>query len=265
MVTNNSINTPTIPKTYTTGDTLYASATDTLSKLAIGGFGASQGVGSTGIPAWITPNAYSSFFDDFMHFELGTWSSNTAGGSLTRSTSGVANHPGLWTLSTLGSSTGAANIHQLETSVVLDGGQILVEWCVRIPTLSDAGETFTIRSGIMDSSNPTESNNAVYFRYTHGENSGNWVLVARNAGAETPTNSTTAVGTNYTRLTIIISPLTPLATFYVNGVSVGTVASGIPTANPMGLQSQIVKSVGNNARTLILDYSSMFYQLAAAR
>lgn len=251
--------------TYSTGDTLYASAANTLSKLPIGSFGAFQGIASTSIPAWISPNAYSYFFDDLMHFELAPWSSNIAGGSLTRSTSGVANHPGIWTLSTLGSATGAANIHLLETSVVLDGGQISIEWEIRIPTLSDGTDTFTIRSGIMDNANPAESNNAVYFRYTHGVNSGNWQLIARNGGAETPTNSSTAVTTGWTKLTIIIVPGSTLATFYVDGVSVGTVASGIPTTNPMGLQSQIVKSLGGNARTLLLDYCSMFYQLATAR
>ncbi len=44
--------------TYTTGDTLYASATDTLSKLAIGSDGDVLSVAS-GVPAWVAPSGNS--------------------------------------------------------------------------------------------------------------------------------------------------------------------------------------------------------------
>jgi hypothetical protein len=252
--------------TYAAGDTLYASATNTLSKLSIGTFGAQQRINSSTLPSWISPSSTQIFYNDFENFENGPWSNDSIdGGGISRNTNAVANHPGIWNLGTGGASDGAQNVHLMEKSMTLDGGQILIEWEVQLPALSNGTDRFITRIGVMDNFLPAESSNAVYFRYTDNVNSGNWVLVARNGGSETATNSSTPVTTGWTRLSILIVPTTPLATFYVGGISVGTVASNIPTSNPVGLQAQIAKTVGTNGQSMNVDYGYIYNQLASAR
>ena len=274
MVTNNSINT-NIPiqeikggtgqSTYTTGDILYSSASNTLSKLPIGNFGSALNVNSTNI-VWSSPNITQTIYDDFLHFEIGDWSFNNVGsGTIGRNTSAVDNHPGIWSLFTGSDTTGAANNHLMEKSLLLSSGQILIEWVINLPVLSNGTDRYTFRAGALDDFQPTDGINAVMFRYVDNVNSGNWVLVTRNGGSETTVNTTTAVSTSWTRLSIIIVPVTPIATFYINGVSVGTIATNIPLTNPVGIQSNIVKSAGSTNTAALLDYAYIYNQLASAR
>lgn len=213
-----------------------------------------------------SPLTTQMFYDDFMSFEQGIWSlNNTGSGNAGKSTSGVSNHPGIWTLNTGTDTTGAQNVHLTESGLLLDSGTITLEWVIKIPTLSDGSNRFTIRCGALDNFAPAEGTNAVEFRYIDNVNSGNWVMVTRNGGSETATNTATAVGTGWTRLTIILTPLTPLATFYVGGVSVGTITTNIPTTNVVGLQTQIVKSVGTTSRSVLCDYGYILNTLPASR
>jgi hypothetical protein len=231
----------------------------------LGPFGTHLAVGTPGA-TWISPASYQYFYGDFEFYENNIWSNNanTTGG-LTRNTPGVDNHPGIWTPFTGTDSAGASNIHLMEQSLLLSSGQILLEWVIQIPVLSAGSDTFYIRCGAMDNFNPAESSNAVEFRYTDSVNSGKWVLVARNGGTETAVNSTSTVGTGWTRLSIIVVPATPIATFYVEGVSVGTVSTNLPTANPVGLQTQIQKTGGTTSVGVNLDYGYIFNQLASTR
>lgn len=116
----------------------------------------------------------------------------------------------------------------------------------RIPTLSTAAQTYTTRIGFIDSVS-AEPANGIYFRYTHGTNSGQWQLVARSASAETATNSSSApsAGTDY-RLTICIYS-TSKAEFYVNGTSIGTVTSGLPSGQGFGFGVAMIKSAGTTS------------------
>jgi len=212
------------------------------------------------------PSTTQMFYDDMMSFNDGPWNENLVNtGAVTKNTPGVANHPGIWTIATGTNTAGAANVHLMEQSLVMDGGSITLEWVVMIPVLSNGTDTFTVRVGALDNFNPAEGTNAIEFRYTDGTNSGKWQLVARNANTETATNSSSTVGTGWTRLTIVVVPLTPIATFFVNGVSVGTVTTNIPTTNPMGLQAQIQKTAGTTSRTILVDYGYILNTLTSAR
>lgn len=104
-----------------------------------------------------------------------------------------------------------------------------VDWIIKVVALSDGTNTYILRSGFLDADN-AEPTDGVYFRYTHSVNSGNWVLVARSNGTETVSNTSTAVQTSsFVRLTVIVNPAGTLAEYFINGVSVGTIATNIPT------------------------------------
>lgn len=70
--TNVSLSTSTFPDTYTAGDILYCSATNVLSKLAIGSPGQILTV-IGGIPAWSAPGATMTLIDTQTFTAGGTW------------------------------------------------------------------------------------------------------------------------------------------------------------------------------------------------
>lgn len=140
-------------------------------------------------------------------------------------------------------------------SVWLGNGETTIEWRAKLTTLSDGTETYTARAGLIDAGNGNGTD-GVFFRYTHGTNSGNWVLVARANNAETTTNSSIAASTSWVLLRIVVNAAGTSAEFFVNGTSAGTVASGLPTASGRDTAPciSIVKSAGTTARTMDVDY-----------
>lgn len=205
-----------------------------------------------------TPRSVAEFCEEF-------WSSLSWDGSLTSNNSvgttttsaGEQDAPGILTCSTAAGATARAGlITNTATAIRLGTQETLVELRIRIPTLSDATNTFTVRGGLM-SDIGGDAPNGVFWRYTHGTNSGNWQGVARTNNVETATNFSTApVTSGWQRLTIVVNAAGTSAEFFINGTSVGTVASNIPTAasRETAVGFSIIKSVGTTARTLLLDY-----------
>jgi predicted outer membrane repeat protein len=170
----------------------------------------------------------------------------------------VAGHPGIVRHSTGASATGRAGMLSTNVDGILLGNfwYWRFEAMVRITTLSTAAQTYIYRVGFIDSATG-EPVDGVYFRYTHGVNSGRWELVCRAASTETATASTTApAAATWYRLTIIVNPAGDSAEFFVNGTSIGTCASNLPTGgtNGTGFGSNLIKSLGTTARTIDLDY-----------
>lgn len=150
----------------------------------------------------------------------------------------------------------AALVSNNNNCIRLGGGEAIFEVRVRLGNLSDGTQSFTVRFGFM-SDGGGDAPNGVFFRYTHSVNSGNWQGVARNNNSETATNfSTTPVTSGWQKLRIVVNAAGSSAEFFINGVSVGTVASNIPTAagRETALGASIIKSAGTTARTLLMDY-----------
>jgi len=155
-----------------------------------------------------------------------------ASGGTVSSIAGVAAHPGIiqWTAGT--STTGAGRAVSQNSSTLLLGNSWSWKFdsIIKIDTISDGTNTYTLRSGFIDSGS-AESNDGVFFRYDKDVNSGKWVLVARNNGTETTTNATNSAvaASTWYQLTILVNSAGTLAEFFQDGVSLGTVASNIPT------------------------------------
>jgi hypothetical protein len=181
----------------------------------------------------------------------------TGTNSATAVTSEIA-HPGVVRHSTGASATGRAGMLSTNVDGILIGNSWFwrFEGMVRVTTLSSAAQTYTYYMGFIDAA-ATEPVDGVYFRYTHGVNSGQWQLVCRSNNTETATNSSSAVAAaTWYRLTILVNPAGSSAEFFVNGTSIGTCASNLPTGagRGTGFGSNIIKSVGTTARTIDLDY-----------
>ncbi len=256
--TNWLATTATYPNTVATGDVLYGSTTNIVSALAVGNVNTHFSSSST-VPQWVGRNTYTEIFSDFLGTTGGLFSSGGSGGSgtatsFTNTTNVDANHPGVASMATGTSGVGTQRIQLLEKSVILGGGILWWETMINLSALSDATNTYTLYLGLHDNITGALPANGIFFRYTHSENSGNWVGIARAASSETPTNTSSAVAaTTWMRLSIATNAAATLITYYVNGVSVGTVNATIPTLG-IGSQVTITQSAGGTSRIMYVDY-----------
>jgi hypothetical protein len=117
---------------------------------------------------------------------------------------------------------------------------------IRIVTLSTATETYTVRSGFIDS-NTGESVDGAFFRYTNAVNGGRFEAVTRANSVETVVDTATAVavGTTYV-LEVDVNAAGTSAAFRINGTLVATITTNIPTASgrELGYGLMALKSVG---------------------
>jgi SO2946-like, C-terminal domain len=175
------------------------------------------------------------------------------------STTGEVGHPGVVTMSTSTSATGRASLRTDHQAILLDPASDLTvaEWVLKIPTLSTGSERYQLRAGFLDveSGAPTDG---VYFEYDDSVGAF-WRIGARSGSSGTPSNTATTVAINtwYT-LRVELTGVTS-AEFLINGISVGTVSTNIPTGtgHELGLSMHIVKSVGTTARTVLVDKGSV--------
>ena len=222
-------------------------------------------------PGWFGEQNFYTFFDDFLF----TTSSGTVGetgwqlsfsSGVGASGDGEAGAPGIQVISTSTSSSGIAQLLKNASTTILFGGGVLVfEARVKLSALSDGTDTFKLLIGWLDNLSVSDG---VFFEYTHSANSGQWQLKATNNSSTTTTNSSSAVSSGaWMRLTIVVAADGSSAEFFVDGVSVGTVSSNIPTGTGRETQPRIAiwKSAGTTARTLSIDYTKLGFKPTTAR
>jgi len=170
-------------------------------------------------------------------------------------TSSLANEINAWIGSTFSGTTASARIFMPNDSVILGYGETICELGTRTTTLSDGTDTYTLSAGFGDGvGNGTD---AVMFRYTHDENSGKWTLVARSNSTETTADSGVTVAANtYYRLRIVVNAAGNSVQYFINGSSVGTITTNIPTGSSRGVTANwsLVKSAGSTNRFAYIFY-----------
>lgn len=169
-------------------------------------------------------------------------------------------------------STSASAAPCLTTSAsAFNFGAGLCRWRADIvlATASDGTETFTTRFGFNDSGSATPGNgvDGAYFRYTHSVNSGRWECVTTSNSVETATDSGVAgISASYQCLEIEVNAAGTSVNFRINGASVATNTTNIPTgtARATGINAHIVKSAGTTARSFEIDLMSHHCELTTA-
>ena len=169
-----------------------------------------------------------------------------------------SDYMGMHRLSTLASATSRPLVQAFGGVGKLRLGTFALSWemRVRVGTLSDATNTYTVRAGIMDGILAGAPVNGVLFSYTHGTNSGRWRATSISASTATNLDSTVTVAADtwYVLRAEINSAGTSM-NIYINNVLIGSIASNIPTA-ALRYVFKLEKTVGMTARTADIDYIS---------
>lgn len=274
--------------TWTTGDLLYASASNTLSKLALATTVGSRLMYDGTNVYWYDPLKDLYMEDDFFGMlssgsptSATGWEANNNG---TGATAGIQNnptiadatHPGTITLSTGSILTNYSGLIASQNNnqgvLLLGGGEINQYWIINIPVLSNGTDRFSVIAGLMMFNSTPTVNSGIWFGYVDNVNGGAFTINTANNGSVTTTNSTSAAVTANTwyKLRININAAGTLATYFVNGVSVGTISTNIPVTTGSNNffitpAAYIVKSVGINSLTLVLDKHILFQKMTSSR
>lgn len=267
---------------YTVGDLLYSSSANTLGKLSISTASGSP-LGTNGsLPVYLDPKKYIYFFDDFLRasqsnaisgFFINTNNNGGGSGSGANQENGSSTNPGVILLQTGTGTTGSAALSQLTGSrstgwMVVGGGTWEIEWLVKLTTLSDGTNTYTMSIGWGDITLSSDSiTNGIYFSYTDTGSSPNWKINTTSASSTTTQDSGVAASTAaYNKFKIIVNAAGTSVSFYINGTQVSN--SPLTTTIPsvvVGGMLKLIKSAGATNRTAQADYCTVFGNLTASR
>jgi hypothetical protein len=189
----------------------------------------------------------------------------------------TTNRPGVMNYRTGTSSTGGVTVSTSANEIALGQGRVVFETAVYVPTLSVLAQRFQFMTGFLDeaiSTAATDQTDGVYFLYDEGgvsagsAASANWQCVTVSNASRTVTGSGIAVSAaTWQKLGIEINAAGTSVIFRINGSTVATVATTIPTgtARAVGMGTRIVKSAGTTSRSVNQDYIGFSMDLTTSR
>ncbi len=113
----------------------------------------------------------------------------------------------------------------IQPQFILGGGVLTINWVFNVAILSDGTNTYTLKIGMLSANNQ----NGFYFAYSNGLNSGNWTINTIQANTPTTTNTATAVTTGWHNAQMVVNAAASSISFSIDGVSLGSIATTIPT------------------------------------
>jgi hypothetical protein len=260
---------------YTTGDILYASASNILSKLSLPTIpGVDLHYNGTNV-TYFNPLQEARMYEDFYGtgVNIGTYAWRTgstggAGAAVSPNPGVDSAHPGTVQLITGTSAAGTAYIQMGSNGtgnpLIVGGGAITFIWVIKLSNLSDGTNTYQVNIGLTDRTNASAPFYGIYFFYNDTGALPNWYRVTNNAGSITQTDTTVAANTNWTTLRVDINAAATSITYYINGVNVGSNVANIPT-NSLSPYLNIIQSAGASSRSLTSDLFYFYQNLTAAR
>lgn len=163
-----------------------------------------------------------------------------------------------------------------EQNIILMGGaEYWYETRVNLSQLSTVSEEFQFALGFLDSFPGTTQTDAVCFLYdragvsTGSAASDNWQILTASNGTRTYTTTSVPVvdANTWIKLGISINAGGNLATYYIDGASVGTITTNIPTgsARYTGFANLMKKSAGTGVQYHFCDYIEVAGKFTTAR
>ena len=168
-------------------------------------------------------------------------------------------HPGVIECVTGTTAIGRAGLFTNSTGMSLYTGDIRAVAGIRLPVLSDGTESFVLRACGFNDSTTANGQDAVYFRYQHSVNSGNWEAISRQASTETAADTGVAPSTTeFQNLEWYLNDDADSIEFFIDGASVATITTNIPVTDEFQnlgfMPLNIVKNAGTTLRAVEIDY-----------
>lgn len=181
-------------------------------------------------------------------------------------------HPGVYTVGTGTAATNNVTVCKFGNSgateiggVLIGGGVTTLTFVAKIPTLSTAGERFTIRLGLGTSPNASQTH-GLWFEYSDNVNTGQWQIKSSSSSVVTTANTVSTADTNWHTFKIVVNAAGTSVAYFIDGVEV--TGSPLTTNLPaVGISPffMIVKSVGTTSRTFAVDLYSLNIVLTVPR
>lgn len=224
-----------------------------------------NGAGTT-VAVSFNPRAFVDVpweFDEFMNGVTNTSFTTSVSGSGTAVSpvAGTMQNPGQLQLTTGATSTGRAAILTAPSALLFgNGGGADFETSIYIPTLSYSSQRYQLRIGFIDTTTGDQID-GVYFEYNDSMSSYWRICTANNSTRTKITTSIVVNAGSWITLRITVDSAANQATFYLNGISMGSISTNIPTTTgrETGIGIALIKSAGSSARTVNTDY--IYYQL----
>ena len=231
---------------------------------------------SSNMPSWSnTSSTDLSVFVEDIWFENDNWQQSIYGVGSKITSDGsqpTSGHPGIVDLETGTDTNGGAAIRRgLGGQWVLNNGAYMMDYIIKIPVLADVTDDFVFTIGLattMSSSSAVgdcPGSHAVFFKYIRSS-SVNWTAGTHASSSETLSTggSSVAVDTNWTHLRSTVNADATEVEFFVNGTSIGTVTTNIPSAG-MGVGMVIKKTAGTTEREAYADYLKIVQNISPSR
>lgn len=171
------------------------------------------------------------FYTDFLAENAnvsGLFTSNSSGGVV--NAQGSVGHPGIVDVTSVNPMSWA--FIGSGTSAILFGSGVTWKYSaiVRIPTLSDATNTFEVMVGFIDPSGGGDVVDGAYVYYRHDTNGGRWEYRTRSDSVQTAVDSGVSVTAGSWYL-VEISVSSTSSTFSINKAATQTISTNIPSGS----------------------------------
>ena len=240
-----------------------------------GGVTVTNGPGTISISGGSSPaNATLDIVDDFVRNVQGTYfASNTLNsGTVTAQVTGggtsiiESGHPGIWCISNNSATNSGGIIYLVGNPIILGGGVYTQQFWIKIPILSTGSVRFKVKTGIANASASVQNDptDGAWFYYEDDVNSGQWQIITSSASTQTVQNTTTALDTGWHVYKIVSNSANSLVTFYIDGVSVGTSSTNLPSI-AIGPFTNMYSPATATTRNVFVDLATINYALTSAR
>lgn len=199
------------------------------------------------------------FYDDFVgqhpNNDDGSWDSDESGsGTVDLSTAITNKRPGVLVFDTGSDDDGYVSLARTDvaTGIKLGGGELVYQCGIKIDTLYSGSQPFSVRVGLGDNDDEDDFTNGLAIVYD-GSTDTKWLGMCSSSGSNSTTQGVT-VDTNWHDFKIVVNAGATSVEFFMDGTSMGTVTSNIPTAL-LDLIFKIQKDgAGTSSRSFFLDY-----------
>ncbi len=178
----------------------------------------------------------------------------------------LSDHPGVWYLTTGTAVTGRVFLIGGSNAGLHVGVGGVTRWGNVISTstlISDAVNRFALRTGLMSIVLPNTILFGIGFEYQDDQNGGRWQAICSN-GVETSVDTGVVVAiSTYYKMEFEVNPLGTSVEFFIDDVSVATIATNIPQGTGFRLFSNIhiMKLLGVAGRAFFCDSYYLYQEL----